>query len=349
MACDIILTAYNNLELTRKCLASILGVWRQQDSLIIVDNGSDRETADFLQDTASRDPALNIRLIRLDPNQGFLKAANTGLKSSDKEYACLISNDTVVTKGWLDEMEKVMVAQSDIGVLGPSSNTYGLHPGQGQSWEALSGALKQFSGQYSESTSCVGFCMLIRREVISRIGYLDEIYGQGYFEDTDFCRRALKAGFRCAIAKAAYVWHREHSTFSNKDRDACFRKNKQIFEERWGRPQRILCVCDFQPQALKSLDLALAVCLDLAKKGHWIWVIGSKDQDKEKFKKLSIHGNIKTIILPRYAIYPYSLFKVFIKRKKKIDCVYVADSFSKGKRKLFNFLLSKPVKELSYG
>lgn len=48
MNCDIVLTVYNNLELTKKCLDSLLCNWRKSDGLIIVDNASQSETANFI-------------------------------------------------------------------------------------------------------------------------------------------------------------------------------------------------------------------------------------------------------------------------------------------------------------
>ena len=59
----------------------------------------------------------------------------------------------------------------------------------------------------------VGFCLLIRREVIEAIGLLDEQFGVGCFEDDDYCLRAIQAGYRAVIAGDAFVHHFGGRTF----------------------------------------------------------------------------------------------------------------------------------------
>ena len=68
-------------------------------------------------------------------------------------------------------------------------------------------------GQLQEVDRLVGFCLLIRREVIEAIGLLDEGFGLGNFEDDDYCRRAARAGFRAVIARDAFVHHVGGQTF----------------------------------------------------------------------------------------------------------------------------------------
>ena len=64
-----------------------------------------------------------------------------------------------------------------------------------------------------EVNRLVGFCLLIRREVIEAIGPLDEQFGIGCFEDDDYCLRAIAAGFKAVIAGDAFVHHYGGRTF----------------------------------------------------------------------------------------------------------------------------------------
>ena len=48
--------------------------------------------------------------------------------------------------------------------------------------------------------------MLIKREVIEKIGYFDEIFSPGYWEESDYCRRAYRVGYRSVCAKGAYIY-----------------------------------------------------------------------------------------------------------------------------------------------
>ena len=59
-----------------------------------------------------------------------------------------------------------------------------------------------------------GFCLLARREVLDRIGYFDEGFGTGFFEDDDLSVRAVRAGFRLLVAQDTYIHHFGSRTFT---------------------------------------------------------------------------------------------------------------------------------------
>ncbi len=82
----------------------------------------------------------------------------------------------------------------------------------------------------------VGFCLLIKREVIDAIGVLDERFGIGCYDDDDFCLRAVAAGFRAVIAGDAFVHHFGSRTFAGSGVDfvALLRQNYARFLEKWG-------------------------------------------------------------------------------------------------------------------
>ncbi len=81
----------------------------------------------------------------------------------------------------------------------------------------------------------VGFCLLIRREVVDAIGLLDEQFGVGNFEDDDYCPRAIQAGYRAVIAADAFVHHFGGRTFvgSGVDNGALMRENERLFRAKW--------------------------------------------------------------------------------------------------------------------
>ena len=76
------------------------------------------------------------------------------------------------------------------------------------------------NGVMVEVSRLVGFCLLIRRELIDAIGLLDEQFGIGCFEDDDYCLRAIAAGFRAVIAGDAFVHHFGSRTFLGSGVDA---------------------------------------------------------------------------------------------------------------------------------
>ena len=81
----------------------------------------------------------------------------------------------------------------------------------------------------------MGFCLLIRREVIDAIGLLDEQFGIGCFEDDDYTLRAIQAGYRAVIAGDAFIHHYGGRTFvgSGVDYGALMQENQQRFLAKW--------------------------------------------------------------------------------------------------------------------
>ena len=80
--------------------------------------------------------------------------------------------------------------------------------------------------------------MAIRRGVIEAVGDLDEAYTTGYFEDDDYCKRVREAGFHLAVCDDVFVHHHHSASFSqlgDKTRTSLMKRNRRIFEKRWGR------------------------------------------------------------------------------------------------------------------
>ena len=87
----------------------------------------------------------------------------------------------------------------------------------------------------------VGFCLLIKREVIDAIGLLDERFGIGCFEDDDYCLRAIAAGYRAVIAGDAFVHHYGGRTFLGDRRATAvpsMRENQRTFRGKVVRQRR---------------------------------------------------------------------------------------------------------------
>ena len=315
MASDIVLIVYNNLEVTRPCIESILRCRRQEDNLIIVDNGSDAPTAAYLSSVAKANPAIPVQILRISVNQGFIKAANAGLRAAKAEYVCLICNDTIVTKGWLGRMEAHLAKNADIGLVNPLSTTFGVYPGRNETIDDVGLRCETAEGRITETSACVGFCVLARRSLLDKIGYIDEIFGAGYFEDSDMSRRVIRAGFRCVIAQDAYVWHKEHSTFKTGQREELFKRNRAIFESRWGRPARLLCVAGKILDTERGVKSVTEFCLNQARQGNWIHLVVPKDY-AVRVSAVNIHGNIKVISLERWKMAFVPLWMILTRRKK---------------------------------
>ncbi len=312
MSCDIIVVVWNQVGITRRCLESIVNRTQADYRLILIDNASDDETSKYLDDFTNTN-SERVVLIRNKTNLGFLKAANQGLIKSQAKYACLLNNDTVVTKGWLRELISVAESNPRLGILNPSSTTLGQKVPL-KDIDKYAGKIRRYRGEYVEMAQVSGFCMCIKREVIDKIGILDESYGMGYFEDTDYSRRAREAGFKMARVKASYVYHQENVSFGGlKRRDETFKANRKIFEERWGRPLRIFVEAadGLRPNEIKAF-------LDFANKANW-FIIARKDKVEIDIK----HSNIKFLTYGRTVYYIKVIFKILKRFKKRYNMLII--------------------------
>jgi len=270
--CDIIIPIWNQPALTQRCLESVATATTTPYRLILIDNGSEVPTRELLAATARHD-SNRVTVIRNEENLGFIKAVNQGVRASSAPAVCLLNNDTVVTPGWLETMLRVAEQDPAIGLVNPSSNTLGYRP-PSATVEAIGAYAQQvvapLGQQTRELATAIGFCLLITRAVLDTIGLFDERYGMGNFEDADFSKRAVHAGYRCVQALGAYVYHEEKASFKLRPGwEDGFRVNRELFEQRWGRPLRILWEAhDSDPTMAAAWT---PIFLRLAREGHWLW------------------------------------------------------------------------------
>lgn len=249
---SIVILARNQLEYTKKCLESIGRCTDVPYELVIVDNGSTDGTAEYLAEfRASRskpDACRAVKVVRHEANLGYAAGNNSGMAVSEGAYVCIMNNDIVVTPGWLDRLTRLAEYDPRIGIVGPMSNRVsGQQLAQGVSYDqdllrGLDGFAERWAGEserrYETAPRLVGFCMLVKRAVIERIGGFDDGFGIGNYEDDDFCIRAAVAGFRAVIAKNCFVHHFGSRTFSGEriNYEALMAENWEVFKQKWGLP-----------------------------------------------------------------------------------------------------------------
>ncbi|MDD5136156.1 MAG: glycosyltransferase family 2 protein [Candidatus Omnitrophica bacterium] len=322
MNCDIVIPVWNQFALTKDCIESIFKNTADAGfKLIIIDNASDEETRRYLAGVKEQWSGKVI-LVRNDTNLGFIKAVNQGLAASSAPYICLLNNDTLVTKNWLKEMIAIAESADDIGLVNPSSNNLGQSPAKGEPLELYAEKMAKESGSFIELGAAIGFCMLIKRRVYEKIGVFDEIYGMGNFDDTDFSRRAVQAGYRCVRACGAYVYHRQNTSFNKvKTFDEDFKRNREIYEFRWGRPKRIAYVFDkVDTNVLRKMN---GDAVSLARNGNWIWYF---IKDPIVVPK---HSNIIVKYFQGEWFYPKVIFTILKKKKKFNEIVLGEESAGK--------------------
>lgn len=235
---SIVVLNYNGSHETIECLTSLRGIQIKNYVLeiIVVDNGSTDNSLEKIEKSNSFQGAT---LIRLKENFGFAEGNNVGIRHALKygaDYIFLLNNDTVIDQNLLPPLLHQLQAHKLIGIIGPKiyfAKGFEYHYSRYQEkdrgkviwfsggiidWKNMlfshRGVNEIDSGQFnkSESTDFISGCaMLIRRDVIEKIGMFDPRYYL-YLEDVDLCERAKRVGFKLWYEPKAYLWHKNASS-----------------------------------------------------------------------------------------------------------------------------------------
>jgi GT2 family glycosyltransferase len=223
---SICIVTYQARDFLRDCLRSI---YETVDSLsfeiIVVDNHSEDGTVEML-----RRDFPSIRLLVNDQNSGYTRPNNQAMRVSQGRYILLVNPDTLIEPNTMPELVAFMDAHPEVGIVGPKVlNRDGTlqkqcRRSEARPWDAFcyfSGLSrlfprdKRFAGYLMtyldedlahEAEAVSGSCMLIRSQVIEKIGYQDENFF-AYQEDTDYCRRARLAGWKVFYNPSAQIIH----------------------------------------------------------------------------------------------------------------------------------------------
>ncbi|WNQ12882.1 glycosyltransferase family 2 protein [Paenibacillus aurantius] len=232
---SIIIPTYNGLELLIECITAIRAYTPEPYELIVVDNGSEDGTVKFCRQE-------KIRFVSLPVNKGFPAACNLGLRIATGDALLLLNNDIVVTHHWLENMLACLYSDETIGIVGPCSNIVsGIQQRPAdyadlEQYHALAAARASDPGQWQQVERLVGLCLLFKRELMEKIGVLDERFSPGHYEDDDYCYRARRAGYRLMLAGDVSVHHHGSASFSKLDKKRLgqiVHRNRDAFIKKW--------------------------------------------------------------------------------------------------------------------
>ena len=235
---SIIICVFNNPELTDRCLKSI---FRHEAGVpfevVIVDNGSDRETAELLETWSAREE--KITLLRNAENMNFALGNNLGFAQSSGERVVFLNNDTEVTPEWLRALvqplrqkeikgvqPKLLFPDGTIQSIGLvfseySPLAYGLYVGRPGD-DPLTLKRRHFR-------ALTGACLAVRARDFVKMQGFDPIYINGQ-EDVDFCLRLGSGADHFICATDSVVVHHEGKTAG---RGKHIGENRSVFAERW--------------------------------------------------------------------------------------------------------------------
>lgn len=227
---SVVVPTHDTRELTLHCLASIAAADDTPEQTILVDDASSDGTAAA---AAARFPALEI--VRAEEPLGFTRAANLGLERAAGEILLLLNSDTEVRPGALAALCRAFAAEPELGIVGATLR----YPDGRAQWSGgpLPGRLWLFAvasrlprllallglrrttvpapGTLRSVGWVTGAALAMRREVWQTIGPLDTRF-HFYAQDLDLCARAVRSGWRIAVAADVAVVHHHGATLARR-------------------------------------------------------------------------------------------------------------------------------------
>jgi hypothetical protein len=210
----VIIATWNYPKIDR-CLESLKKEQKRCKNLkvVVVDNASENNEAERIRKKFSFDTIRNKK------NEGFAKGNNIGiryaLKKSSPDYIFLLNNDTEVKRNAIKDMVEFAESNKDARIVGCKL----LYP-NGRIQHA-GGWIKPYGmGHYGNNEKdfeqydkikevdyVTGAAFLIKKEVLEKIGLLDEGFSPFFREEVDFCFRAREAGFKVFYYPKSVIIH----------------------------------------------------------------------------------------------------------------------------------------------
>lgn len=235
---SIILLTYNKLEYTQACIDSIRQYTpRGTYQLIVVDNCSTDGTREWLAEQT------DVLTIFNEENVGFPKGCNQGIEVATGDSVLLLNNDVLVTDQWLSLMNDCLYSSDDIGAVGPVTNSaYGdqevlaNYSTLEEMWDFANSYNSSSAPKWEQRLKLIGFCMLIKKEVVEKVGLLDEIFSPGMCEDSDYSVRIMQTGYKLMLCQNVFIHHFGSTSFGEmpEQRQQLWNRNRVLFEEKWG-------------------------------------------------------------------------------------------------------------------
>lgn len=254
---DIIIPIYNAYDYTKKCIET---VWKNTDInynlYLINDCSTDKRIHELLISLSKYSKPCNLKqlnIIENETNLGFIESVNKAVALS-KNNIVLLNTDTEVPPNWLSRLIYPMLKNEMIASITPFSNcaTICSFPNFCTDNElpkniSLDELNKLFSDygctQIIDIPTGVGFCMAMSRICLSKFGVLDIIYGKGYGEENDWCRRVAKNGYRNVMVTNLFVYHKHGVSFSeqiDKSKQERIEENLIILTKRYPEYTRLV-------------------------------------------------------------------------------------------------------------
>jgi GT2 family glycosyltransferase/glycosyltransferase involved in cell wall biosynthesis len=240
---SIVICAYNKSDYTLRCLSAVnqsLKFNLATTEVILVDDCSTDDTQTQFQ------TVRGLKYLRNETNQGFLKSANRGAAAATGKYVLFLNNDTEPIGNWLDPLLTRAESSPDIGAVGSKllnddgtvqeaggiifSDGSGWN--YGRSWQASDPRIN-----YPRPVDyCSGAVLLVRSDLLQKLGGFDINFAPAYYEDTDLCFALRKLGYSVWYEPNSVVIHFEgisHGKDTSSGIKSVQERNRIKFLAKW--------------------------------------------------------------------------------------------------------------------
>jgi O-antigen biosynthesis protein len=241
------MSAYGNYQTTKQALDAIFNSTKGNFELILVNDCSPDNTLSLFLETKTKYPYTKV--ISFDKNLEYSGSLNAILSHATGEWILFISNDILITPGYLREIFRIARSNDEFGIVRGVSNfvdnglkTHSVAvPGNINKWEELSKFAESiaaaFGGQYLFDRFLTGDAFLISRKVLDKIGTIDPMFF-GYFADHDLGIRTRIAGYKIVLSQGAFALHMQKANFEylpEKERQIKLNLRWMRIFENWAR------------------------------------------------------------------------------------------------------------------
>lgn len=268
----VILVNYNNEDDTISCLECLDDQSFDDFLTIVVDNGSEPHSYDAVRSRFDFPVYL-----RNDTNQGFTGGNNRGIEYAldrGAEWILLLNNDTELSPDFLGNfLDAANDLPDGVGIVGPTIHTYGSDEiwsagGTINRLTATTGSLYEtgtLTKRWTEVDLVAGAALLARDSVFETVGLLDEDFFI-YYEETEFCARTRRAGWRVAYVPVDGVYHKETTTYSHDTFSEYYLTRNRLLYQQKTAPTHVRLL--FYPYYLLRWVLVQSLYLVFVERAH---------------------------------------------------------------------------------
>jgi len=233
MKTAVITLTYNKLKVaTEPYLKSLYKYTNEEEfDLYLIDNGSTDGTKEYLRNFKKLHN--NVYLIENEINQGYSKGNNIGIKKALEKnytYIALLNNDILLTPNWLNDTIKAFDLDKQLAMISPRNNEKcKLKPDN--YLQGYKNYLSRFKDPLKYVVTPFFSCVIIKKEVLEKIGEFDENFSPAFWEDNDLSFRALYEGYSLAYCNSTFIYHNHSTTSSSIDRKIPQRNKEYFFKK----------------------------------------------------------------------------------------------------------------------